>query len=102
MLARGYEGGPCKSAASGANHVMKAVAAASRLLFGLALLLWISAVPSHGQADAAANTTKVVVGARAALCPAQRRWPMERTEHRPVEGDCRRPEHSFRISRIRL
>jgi len=62
MLARGYEGGPCKSAASGANHVMKAVAAASRLLFGLALLLWISAVPSHGQADAAANTTKVVVG----------------------------------------
>jgi polar amino acid transport system substrate-binding protein len=33
-----------------------------RLLLIVALLLWISAIPSHGQADAGANTTKVIVG----------------------------------------
>jgi polar amino acid transport system substrate-binding protein len=62
MRALGHDGSPCKSATSGANHVLQAAVVTSRLLFCLALLLWISAAPSHAQADAAANTTKVVVG----------------------------------------
>jgi polar amino acid transport system substrate-binding protein len=62
MRARGHDGSPCKSATSGASHVLQAAVVTSRLLFCLALLLWISAAPSHAQADAAANTTKVVVG----------------------------------------
>src|SRR5262245_17712181 len=64
MRARGYHGSAGTSAGPGANQGLKAVAAAARLWFGVALLVWISAAPSHGQAGAAANTTKVVVGTR--------------------------------------
>src|SRR5262249_52001545 len=62
MRARGYDGSARKPATSGVNQGLKAVAVTSRLLFGVALLWWISVAPSHGQADTAASPTKVVVG----------------------------------------
>ena len=62
MRARGDEGSNGKSTTRAASGCTQNVATTSWQLLVLAALLWISVVPSHGQADPDASKAKIVVG----------------------------------------
>jgi Bacterial extracellular solute-binding proteins, family 3/Ligand-gated ion channel len=62
MRARGDEGSNGKSTTRAASGCTQTVATTSWQLLALAVLLWISVVPSHGQADPGASKAKIVVG----------------------------------------